>query len=664
MTVLRDYAARVAQPTLGRRARRARYDEVVAPDGALRPAVEGAGRGRRSGSPPTTCAASTTTSCASLADDGVTYARPGERPGPVAARPGAAGHRRRPVDAARGRPGPARRAAQRGPGRPVRRAAAARRRARSRPPSCSATPASPGWWPGRRRSTRGRWCWPRPTSAATPTASGGCSADRAQAPSGIGLRDGEPAGDLAGAARALPRGRPAPDGAVLLRRCARRCCSRPPGDLADPRVVVLSPGTHSETAYDQAFVASALGFPLVQGSDLVVRDGWVLDARRPAPSGDRLERVDVILRRVDASWSDPLELRGDSQLGVAGLVEAVRRGRVRVVNGLGAGVLENPGLLPFLPAALRGAARRAAAAARRCRPGGAATPTALEHVLDRLDRLAGAGRSTGRPRPWPGLPRRRELARAGRSPRRTATSARSGSPLSQAPTWGAAAGGRVAAAARSRCARSRCATGRRTAPWSAAWPTSYDGGRGRPVVEQGRVGAQGRAAGDPDQGLADVLPMTSARSVDRAWCRASLEDMFWFGRYAERAEDLLRLVLATHVLGRGLPHPPALHRRRRPGRAARAVRPARAGRRARRPRTPSSARCCSTPTGRARSAHVAGRAARRAGRGARPALARHRGGSSARPTGRPQALRASSRTATRSPSRPAGCSPASCRCRA
>ena len=83
----------------------------------------------------------------------------------------------------------------------------------------------------------------------------------------------------------------------------------------------------------------------MQGSDLVVRDGWVL-----MKALGRLERVDVILRRVDAAWSDPLELRGDSQLGVAGLVEAVRRGRVRVVNGLGAGVLENPGLLPYLPA--------------------------------------------------------------------------------------------------------------------------------------------------------------------------------------------------------------------------------------------------------------------------------------------------------------------------
>ena len=158
------------------------------------------------------------------------------------------------------------------------------------------------------------------------------------------------------------------------------------GDLADPRVVVLSPGTQSETAYDQAFVASALGFPLVLGSDLVVRDGWVY-MKSPSFSGaSRLERVDVILRRVDAAWSDPLELRGDSQLGVAGLVEAVRRGRVRVVNGLGAGVLENPGLMPFLPAACE------ALLGEPLRLGSVPTwwcgeADGLDHVLDRVGEI-------------------------------------------------------------------------------------------------------------------------------------------------------------------------------------------------------------------------------------------------------------------------------------
>ena len=109
-------------------------------------------------------------------------------------------------------------------------------------------------------------------------------------------------------------------------------------------MVLLSPGTHSETAFDQAFLATLLGYPLVEGSDLTVRDGRVW-----LRALGRLEPVDVILRRVDSSWCDPLELRPDSQLGVPGLLEAARRRTVSVVNTLGSGVLENPGLLPFLP---------------------------------------------------------------------------------------------------------------------------------------------------------------------------------------------------------------------------------------------------------------------------------------------------------------------------
>gem|GEM_PF-5594001 len=91
-----------------------------------------------------------------------------------------------------------------------------------------------------------------------------------------------------------------------------------PHAVEDPRVVVLSPGTLSETAFDQAFVASLLGFPLLEGSDLTVRDGrvWMRVL-------DKLEQVDVILRRVDSGWMDALELRPDSRLGVAGLLACV-----------------------------------------------------------------------------------------------------------------------------------------------------------------------------------------------------------------------------------------------------------------------------------------------------------------------------------------------------
>ena len=182
--------------------------------------------------------------------------------------------------------------------------------------------------------------------------------DRTQAPSGRRLRHGEPPGGLAAAARALPR-LPRPAARAVLPRHAHSACrrSRRPGREA-PNVVLLTPGAQSETAFDQAFLSSLLGYPLVVGSDLTVRDGRVWTRTL-----GRLEPVDVILRRVDASYADPLELRPDSQLGVPGLVEAARRGTVSIVNGIGSGIVENRGLLPFLPRLCERAARPAAAAA-------------------------------------------------------------------------------------------------------------------------------------------------------------------------------------------------------------------------------------------------------------------------------------------------------------
>jgi len=117
-----------------------------------------------------------------------------------------------------------------------------------------------------------------------------------------------------------------------------------PDVAQDPMVVVLTPGIYSETAFDQAYLATLLGFPLVESADLVVRDGklWMR-------SLGTLKRVDVVLRRVDAEYTDPLDLRADSRLGVVGLVEAQHRGTVTVVNTLGSGILESPGLLRFLP---------------------------------------------------------------------------------------------------------------------------------------------------------------------------------------------------------------------------------------------------------------------------------------------------------------------------
>ncbi|GGO88973.1 hypothetical protein GCM10011584_17260 [Nocardioides phosphati] len=158
-----------------------------------------------------------------------------------------------------------------------------------------------------------------------------------------------------------------------------------------PRVVLYSPGSMSETAYDQSFLASLLGFPLAESDDLVVRDGrvWLRAA-------GRLEPVDVLLRRVDPEYCDPLDLRGDSQLGLPGLVEATRRGTLTVANPLGAQVLENPGLAPFLQAASQALLgedlQLTGKPAWWC-----GDRDGLAHVLDSFDRLVIRPLATGGP---------------------------------------------------------------------------------------------------------------------------------------------------------------------------------------------------------------------------------------------------------------------------
>jgi uncharacterized circularly permuted ATP-grasp superfamily protein/uncharacterized alpha-E superfamily protein len=115
-------------------------------------------------------------------------------------------------------------------------------------------------------------------------------------------------------------------------------------DVDRPLIVLLTPGPYNETYYEQAYLARYLGFPLVQGSDLMVRDGFVW---LKTLSG--LQRVHVVLRRLDDDFCDPLELRSDSALGVAGLTEAARRGTVLIANSLGSNLLESGALLGFLP---------------------------------------------------------------------------------------------------------------------------------------------------------------------------------------------------------------------------------------------------------------------------------------------------------------------------
>ena len=133
-----------------------------------------------------------------------------------------------------------------------------------------------------------------------------------------------------------------------------------PSRRDNPRVVLLTPGPFNETYFEHSYLARYLGFTLVQGGDLTVRESRVF-----LQTLDGLMPVDVILRRVDDSFCDPIELRSDSFLGVAGLVEAVRAGNVVVANALGTGMIESPAFMPFLPLLSRRLARRAAEAAFR-----------------------------------------------------------------------------------------------------------------------------------------------------------------------------------------------------------------------------------------------------------------------------------------------------------
>ncbi|WP_332878947.1 circularly permuted type 2 ATP-grasp protein [Massilia sp. S19_KUP03_FR1] len=151
-------------------------------------------------------------------------------------------------------------------------------------------------------------------------------------------------------------------------------------DGAAPLIVLLTPGPRTESYYEQAYLARNLGLPLVEGTDLTVRDGVVYLKTLAG-----LHRVHVIMRRVDDESCDPLELHS-SMLGVAGLTQAARRGNVLVANSLGSSLLESGALLGFLPALSRRLLgeplKMPSVATWWC-----GEPAALEAVVANLDRL-------------------------------------------------------------------------------------------------------------------------------------------------------------------------------------------------------------------------------------------------------------------------------------
>jgi uncharacterized circularly permuted ATP-grasp superfamily protein/uncharacterized alpha-E superfamily protein len=179
--------------------------------------------------------------------------------------------------------------------------------------------------------------------ARTPDGRWWVTADRTQAPSGAGYA----LENRTIVSRAFPelyRDLKVQHLAGFFRTLQETLVRQAPCDDDAPLVVLLTPGRFNESYFEHLYLARQLGYPLVEGGDLTVRDATVY---LKTLSG--LRRVHAIMRRLDDDFCDPLELRTDSALGVPGLLEAVRQGRVLVANALGSGVLESPGLLGFLP---------------------------------------------------------------------------------------------------------------------------------------------------------------------------------------------------------------------------------------------------------------------------------------------------------------------------
>jgi uncharacterized circularly permuted ATP-grasp superfamily protein len=118
----------------------------------------------------------------------------------------------------------------------------------------------------------------------------------------------------------------------------------PPACSGDPTVVVLTPGIHNSAFFEHAFLADEMGVELCEGGDLFVADGFLYMRTTQAP-----KRVDVVYRRIDDAYLDPLTFRTDSALGVPGIFDLYRAGRVTLVNAPGTGIADDKAIYTFIP---------------------------------------------------------------------------------------------------------------------------------------------------------------------------------------------------------------------------------------------------------------------------------------------------------------------------
>src|SRR4029077_16155649 len=121
-----------------------------------------------------------------------------------------------------------------------------------------------------------------------------------------------------------------------------------PQGTSEPTIVLLTPGVFNSAYFEHAFLARQMGIEMVEGRDLVVHDNFVY---MRTTSG--LQRVDVIYRRVDADFLDPLAFRPDSSLGAAGIFNAYRAGNVVLANALGTGVADDKAIYAYVPKMIR-----------------------------------------------------------------------------------------------------------------------------------------------------------------------------------------------------------------------------------------------------------------------------------------------------------------------
>jgi uncharacterized circularly permuted ATP-grasp superfamily protein len=117
-----------------------------------------------------------------------------------------------------------------------------------------------------------------------------------------------------------------------------------PAGIADPTVVVLTPGMHNSAYFEHAFLAQQMGVELVEGMDLFVKDDFVYMRTTQGP-----KRVDVIYRRIDDDFLDPAVFRPQSTLGCAGLLHAYRAGHVNICNAIGTGIADDKSVYPYVP---------------------------------------------------------------------------------------------------------------------------------------------------------------------------------------------------------------------------------------------------------------------------------------------------------------------------